>query len=217
MSVYNSENTLEKAVESVLSQSHKNFEFLIMDDGSKDTSLSKLKKLEKKDKRIKIFTNPTNLGLTKSLNVLLEHSGYNLIARQDADDISFSNRAERQLEFMFRNNLDAVYSRAIRNDNLKLLPRYSYYFPDRLVIRFKNPFIHGTLLAKKEVIQSVGNYDEKIAYAQDFKLAKDLLDSNFKVKTIKEPLYKINMSENISNLKKKEQQHYANLIKRGKL
>jgi len=217
MSVYNSENTVEKAVESILSQTHKNFEFLIMDDGSKDTSLSKLKKLEKKDKRIKIFTNPTNLGLTKSLNILLEHSGYNLIGRQDADDISFSNRAERQLEFMFSNNLDAVYSRAIRNDNLKLLPRYSYYFPDRLVIRFKNPFIHGTLLAKKEAIQSVGNYDEKIAYAQDYKLAKDLLDSNFKVKTIKEPLYKISMSENISNLKKKEQQHYANLIKRGKL
>ena len=216
MSVYNSENTLEKAVESVLSQTHKNFEFLIMDDGSKDTSLSKLKKLEKKDKRIKIFTNPTNLGLTKSLNVLLEHSAYNLIARQDADDISFSYRAERQLEFMFRNNLDAVYSRAIRNDNLKLLPKYSFYFPDRLVIKFKNPFIHGTLLAKKDAIKSVGNYDEKIVYAQDYKLAKDLLDSNFKVKTIKEPLYKINMSENISNLKKKEQQHYANLIKKGK-
>ena len=50
MSVYNSENTLEKAVESILSQTHKNFEFLIMDDGSKDTSLSKLKKLEKKIK-----------------------------------------------------------------------------------------------------------------------------------------------------------------------
>jgi len=217
MSVYNSENTLEKAVESILSQTHKNFEFLIMDDGSKDTSLSKLKKLEKKDKRIKIFTNPTNLGLTKSLNVLLEHSNYNLIARQDADDISFSNRAERQLEFMFKNNLDAVYSRAIRNDNLKLLPRYSYYFPDRLVMRFKNPFVHGTLLAKKEVVKSVGSYVEKIPYAQDYKLAKDLLDSNFKVKTIKEPLYRINMSENISNLKKKEQQHYATLIKKGKL
>lgn len=217
MSVYNSEYTLVDAVESVLSQTHKNFEFLIMDDGSKDSSHSKLKKLEKKDNRIKIFTNSTNLGLTKSLNVLLENSSYNLIARQDADDISLPHRAERQLEFMFRNNLDAVYSRAIRNDNLKLLPKYSYYFPDKLVIRFKNPFIHGTLLAKKEAIQSVGNYDEKIAYAQDFKLAKDLLDSNFKVKTIKEPLYRINMSENISNLKKKEQQHYANLIKKGKL
>ena len=63
---------------------------------------------------------------------------------------------------MFKNNLDAVYSRAIRNDNLKLLPRYSYYFPDGLVIRFKNPFIHGTLLAKKDAIKSVGNYDEKV-------------------------------------------------------
>ena len=83
-------------------------------------------------------------------------------------------------------------------------------------IKYKNPFIHGTLLAKKDAIKSVGNYDEKIAYAQDYKLAKDLLDSNFKVKTIKEPLYKINMSDNISNLKKKEQQHYANLIKKGK-
>ena len=70
-------------------------------------------------------------------------------------------------------------------------------------------------MAKKEVIQSVGNYDEKIAYAQDYKLAKDLLDSNFKVKTIKEPLYKISMSENISNLKKKNNNITQTLL-RGK-
>ena len=70
MSSYNSEETIEKSILSILKQDYKNIEFLIVDDCSKDSSLSIMKRLSEDDKRIKIIENKKNIGLTKSLNKL---------------------------------------------------------------------------------------------------------------------------------------------------
>ena len=74
MSVYNSEENLSDSIESILNQTYKNFEFLIMDDGSSDNSSEILGEYAKKDNRVKIFKNSDNLGLTKSLNILISSS-----------------------------------------------------------------------------------------------------------------------------------------------
>ena len=71
---------------------------------------------------------------------------------------------------MNKHNLDACTTRARTIGSNKLRPRFTIYFPNKLIIKFKNPFIHGTLLIKKEIINSVGNYDENFYYAQDYKL-----------------------------------------------
>ena len=83
MSSYNSEETIEKSILSILKQDYKNIEFLIVDDCSKDSSLSIMKRLSEDDKRIKIIENKKNIGLTKSLNKLLKISNGKYIARQD--------------------------------------------------------------------------------------------------------------------------------------
>mgnify|MGYP003956348861 CR=1 FL=1 len=74
MSVFNNSKTLERCIESILNQDYENFEFLIMNDFSKDSSNKILKDYENEDSRIKVFNNKENIGLTKSLNILVNKS-----------------------------------------------------------------------------------------------------------------------------------------------
>ena len=92
MSAYNAESTLETAIESILSQSFSNFEFLIMNDGSNDMTSEIIENYSQNDKRIRVFQNEKNEGLTKSLNILINLSKGKYIARQDADDSSVYSR-----------------------------------------------------------------------------------------------------------------------------
>ena len=103
MSIFNNEKSLNSAIESILNQSYKDFEFIIVDDGSRDNSLDIVKLYAKKDKRIKIIKNSINLGLAKSLNRAIQYSQGIFIARQDGDDISLPNRLEEQIKFLKKN------------------------------------------------------------------------------------------------------------------
>ena len=98
MSCYNSEKTVQKSIESIISQSFQDYELIIIDDGSNDGTEEILNKYEKEEK-IKIFTNKKNIGLTKSLNTLIKISNGKYIARQDADDISLPQRFEKQIDY----------------------------------------------------------------------------------------------------------------------
>ncbi len=112
MSVYNGESSLSKSINSMTIQTYKNMEILIMDDGSTDNSHKILEESANADKRIKVFQNTENIGLTKSLNLLIEETKGDFIARQDADDTSNQYRIEKQLDFMKINGLDASTTRA---------------------------------------------------------------------------------------------------------
>ena len=109
MSCYNSQATIGQSVESILNQSYENFELLICDDGSIDSTFREIEKYSKADKRISIFKNEKNIGLTKSLNLLINKSDGEFIARQDDDDISLSHRIETRYIKMIDN--------AISNEN----------------------------------------------------------------------------------------------------
>ena len=125
MSCFNSESTVRKSVESILNQSYKDFEFLNCDDGSIDKTYITLLELSQNDKRIKIFKNDKNLGLTKSLNRLIEESSMPVIARQDDDDISFPNRFEEQIRFLKDEDYDFCVSRAFIKNSQRLIPAFS--------------------------------------------------------------------------------------------
>ena len=214
LSAYNAEKTINTAVESILSQSYDNFEFLILDDASTDNTFKIIESLSREDKRIRIFRNTFNLGLTKSLNLLLNEANSDLIARQDADDKSYKFRFQRQLEYLTKKKLDLVYSRSIRKDNNKTIPKYSFYLPKKIILKYKNPFIHGTLFGRKEALESINGYDEDFLYAQDYKLVTDLMSKSFKIKIMKDILYESNFTNNISTLNKKEQEFYADCVKK---
>ena len=92
MSVHNDESNVGNAIESILNQTFEDFEFLILDDCSTDDTFPICNNFQKTDKRIKLFKNQKNIGLTKSLNKLIKESSGEFIARQDSDDKSYSNR-----------------------------------------------------------------------------------------------------------------------------
>ena len=215
MSAYNAEKHISNSIESILSQSYQNFEFLIMDDGSTDNTSKIITSYIKTDTRIKLFNNNSNIGLTKSLNFLINQANGEYLARQDSDDVSDSKRFELQLNFMITNNLQASTTRAkIKNTNKKI-PGYSYYLPHKVLMKFKNPFIHGTLIIKKSLMQTVGLYDEDYYFAQDYKLFADLLSRKYKIGSLNKCLYTLNVDNNLSNKFKSQQQEYAKIVKKN--
>ena len=215
MSSYNSINTIEEAIESIINQTYKNLELLIMDDCSEDGSFEKIDYYKNKYKNIKVFRNKKNLGLTKSLNLLIKNSSGEYIARQDADDLSFKKRIEEQVKEMNKYNLDFSTTRALVKNTRKIIPGISYFLPSKIISKFKNPFIHGTLMVKTSSIIEVGSYNENFYYAQDYKLIADMLDKNYRYKKINKPLYLLNMENNISSNKKEEQDYYARCVKKN--
>jgi glycosyltransferase involved in cell wall biosynthesis len=213
MSTYNHEKSLSQSINSILSQKYEDFEFLILNDNSTDGTMAILDKFKKKDSRIKVFNNNKNLGLTKSLNILIKESEGKLIFRQDSDDISLPNRLLKQTSILRHSKNHASVTRAVNSLTLKKIPNMSYNFPYKLVMKLKNPFIHGTLGIKKEVLHDVGLYDERFYYAQDYHLYKKLIMSKYKIIKLREIHYILNMESNISNLFKDEQDAYASIVK----
>jgi glycosyltransferase involved in cell wall biosynthesis len=213
LSTYNSEATIEKSLISLLNQTYKNLEILIADDGSTDNTKEICKKFQLNDERILLFSNKKNIGLTKSLNSLAQKASGSLIARQDADDVSLPERIEKQIQFMNKKKLDAVTTRSLVKQNNKKRPGISFYIPDKLLINRKNPFIHGTLIIKKNVFQEIGYYDERFYYAQDYKLFYDLLNRGYKVKTLNKALYILNTENNISSENLERQNYYADCVR----
>jgi glycosyltransferase EpsE len=215
MSVYNAETTVAKSIESLIGQTYENLEILLVDDSSTDETFNICKEYENNFKNIHLFKNKNNLGLTKNLNFLINKSKGDFLARQDSDDISEPSRIEKQLNFIKKYNLDGCTTRAKIIQTGSIIPKKSLYLPKRFVINFKNPFIHGSLVLKKTIAESIGNYNEKFYYSQDYKLMYDLITGGYKLKIMKECLYHLNMNENISTNKKTQQQYYARCVKKN--
>ena len=172
MSVHNGEKYLNEAIESILNQTYRDFEFLIVNDGSTDGSREIIKAY--KDPRINLVDNERNIGLTKSLNHGLKMSRGEYIARQDADDISFPERLEKQISILERNReialLGSWYLEIDENGN----PLREYKLPcEPLQICWDSIFYcsFSTVVFRRErILKNVGFYDESFRYAQDWEL-----------------------------------------------
>ena len=223
MSTYNNEESLKKSIKSILNQTLDNFEFIIINDGSTDNSNVIIQKYANLDSRI-IYINQPNKGLTRSLNIGIKASRGKYVARQDADDISLPHRLSEQIHWLENYNYEFCCSRAILNESKKITPRITHFFPHRLIALIKNPFIHGTFMVKKILLDKIGGYDEHFIYAQDYKLIIDLINISVKIKKIKSPLYILGEQKNrISILHLNEQNifskeiqkiYYNNILKR---
>lgn len=214
MSVKDGEKFLKNSIDSVLNQSYKNFEFLICDDGSEDNSFQICKEYSKRDNRIVLVKNSKTIGLTKSLNNLIKISTGNIIARQDADDISAHDRFSKQLK-LYKKGHQIITSRAKIYGSKKTKPRISYFLPKKTIIKKKNIFVHGTLFINKKILLNIGCYDEFYYYSQDYKLFSDLLNQGYKIKTIFKPLYIVRNDKNISTIKINEQNYFSDLVKKS--
>lgn len=175
MPVYNSEKYLDIAIQSILNQTFSGFEFIIVDDKSTDESLKIIKRYARSDKRIKVLRNSKNLRATKSLNRGLRMARGKYIARMDADDWSYSDRLQKQFEFMEKHPEVGVSGGAIEvcNKHLNFLNERKYPLTDiaarRVIFRY-SPFAHPATIWRKNLLDKVGGYNENIPLSQDLEL-----------------------------------------------
>lgn len=175
MPVFNtSVSFLKEAVDSILTQSFREFEFIIIDDGSTDRCREYLESLS--DPRIVIIHNDKNLGVTKSLNIGLRVARGKYIARMDSDDISLPFRFEKQFTFMENNPEIIVCGSKIgavgksRNLNTSKKVHFTDMEEYRIKMLFVNPGpSHPTAFFRHDkMIKYNIWYDERLRYAQDY-------------------------------------------------
>lgn len=172
LSVYNGEKYLRESIDSILKQSFKDFEFIIINDGSNDDSLDIIKSFN--DLRINLITRE-NKGLVKSLNEGIEIAKGDYIARQDADDISASNRLENELAAISTDQsivLVSSFCHEINENGVKIRSlQYPTSYPDIIQeFLFRNHIVHGASMFNKDIFNKVGYYRESFRFAEDFDL-----------------------------------------------
>lgn len=160
MANYNGEKFLKECIDSVLNQSFSDFEFLILDAGSTDSSRSIVKNYH--DDRIRLF-HGQNIGLGKNLNKLIDASSAPLIARMDADDVMMPDRLHRQFNFMAENK-DCVLSgtQIVYYNGVHVLQRTPFPTNDTNIQadlrRVVFSLCHPSIIFRRNVAQSIGGY-----------------------------------------------------------
>lgn len=171
MSVYNGEKYLREAVESILSQTFKDFEFIIINDASTDNTSKIVNSFN--DQRIRILHNRKRLGLTKSLNKGIRKAQGEYIARMDADDVSLSKRLKEQVKFMDKNPKIGACGTAIKVIGNT---QYTFYPPinnDQIkaTLLFENCIAHSSAIIRANIFtQDKLYYNTKYLQSQDYNL-----------------------------------------------
>lgn len=173
MSVYNGGEFLKDAIDSILGQSYKNFEFIIINDGSTDNSAEILRLYN--DERIRILNNEKNEGLIYSLNRGLLESIGKYVVRMDADDVSLPNRIEKQVDFMERELDIGICGSYIElfGDKIK---RRVQKFPSNANVNeafllFSTCLAHPSVIIRKSIIDKYDlYYDTKYLHVEDYAL-----------------------------------------------
>jgi glycosyltransferase involved in cell wall biosynthesis len=195
--VYNGEAFLRETVESVLSQTVKEIEVLIVNDGSTDRSIDVIGSFN--DARIRVI-NKTNEGLCATLNLAIDEAGSEIVARIDQDDLSVEDRLERQLAMVAEHGLDCLFTDTVKfgavrgwsnKDKLSSKKGFSFFNPEE-----DGCLLHSTMMAKKRVLLAYG-YRSEYYPADDWDLSLRLSES-CKVGYLHEPLikYRIHSSAN---------------------
>lgn len=187
MPVYNTKKTqLEESVSSILAQSYKNLEFIIIDDASDYETRDYLSSL--RDTRIVIIHNTENKGVTFSLNEGLKRAKGKYIARMDADDVSMIYRLEHQLQFMEKHK-DVVVCGGLASINGGNEIIGASFIKDRETRKirlslYNEGIVHPTAFIRADAIRGI-LYDELISKAQDYELWTRLIDKG-KIEVIPE-------------------------------
>ena len=178
ITTYNSERWIEECLNSVLNQTHKNLQILIVDDGSEDRTVDLVNQFT--DQRIELYCKDHS-GLSKSLNFALDKIKGSYIARLDSDDLCDNERIEKQLSFLKQNP-----SYGILGTNYNLIDENG-----KQILKVRNPEKNkwikdlmparcsvwiGSSLMQREILDEVGGFNENIYSAQDWDLFLRVID-----------------------------------------
>ena len=200
--VFNSDSHIYMAIKSILSQTYRDFELIIVNDGSTDRSSCIIEYFRARDDRIRVI-NKKNTGIVDSLNIGLKHCNYNFIARMDSDDLMREDRLEQQLEFLGSNPHVGVVGSWVRLFGAKA-STYRY-FPDHdqivrsLKYGFGSGFAHPSVMFNRNNIEDLF-YSDRYAHVEDVELWFRLQGEGVKFANIQTCLTKYRVhADSISN------------------
>lgn len=193
MPAYNAEEYIRTAIESILEQTFKDFEFIIVNDCSTDSTLKIIEGYAKKDKRIKIISNKENQRIAKTLNNALKEAKGKYVARMDADDWSYPDRIEKQVRLMEKNPNISISSgnMEICDGNLKVvnISRYPTSNKDiRKVYMQYNPTVSPAMIWRREFSEEIGGFRPE-TMSEDYMFFMDM-SSKGEVANLKDILIK---------------------------
>ena len=219
MSTYKEEEIfLRQAIESILNQSYKDFEYIIiLDNPDNNLHIRIIKEYANLDKRIKFYVNEKNMGLTASLNKGLGLAKGKYICRMDADDISINKRIENQKRHLEENNYDLIggISQMIDENgksiySIKKVPTNM----DKIkkALRYNQIISHPTWFGKKEVFEKLNGY-RNMPLCEDYDFTLRAVLNGYKISNIDETVLKYRMtSSSISRSNLYEQYLFARFI-----
>jgi glycosyltransferase involved in cell wall biosynthesis len=219
MPVRDGERWLAPAIDSLLAQDFADFELLIVDDGSQDSTPETLARYAAQDRRIRLFRQP-HLGLAAALNLALANATAPLVARLDADDVALPRRFAQQKKF-----LDAAPSFALVGSWAEKIDetgnRIGYIKPAtedgelKRALRKDNPFIHSSVMFRTEIARNAGGYRAFFEAAEDYDLWLRI-SSIASVANIPEPLIRYRWHpENVTQRNRLRQAFSVRLAKRA--
>lgn len=192
MSVYNGEDYLAEAINSVLNQTFTDWELIVINDCSTDRTPELLSQYAAQDARVRVYTNEVNLRLPSSLNKAMTYARGKYIARMDADDICLPDRLEKQFAFMEENPEVALSScrfMTLKNGVIASGGCGSKWDHDsvKALLLVTNPILHPGIIAKADVIKSLG-YDKTFTCTEDMELWTRFVMAGYKVQNLQEYL-----------------------------
>lgn len=198
LTVYNGGAYLREAVESVLAQTHEDFELLVIDDASTDGALESIPP----DPRIRVLRNERNIGQIPSLNRGLREARGDYVARLDADDVCLPHRLERQIELLDRLPdvaLTATWVDIVDTDGRlwkAVRPRVDRFadFVCQVITGHVN-LVHPSLMFRRDVVLDMGGFDEELNAAEDQDLYRRLVLGRREVRVVTEPLLRYRRHE----------------------
>lgn len=206
MPTYNAELYLRQAVESILNQTYADFEFIIIDDGSTDRTEEIIKSYP--DSRILYLKNKQNLGIVKTLNIGLMAARGEFIALMNADDISSSERLEKQYKFLQRKKDVSLVGSSAEYINqegglLKNEIKSSNYNLIKWQMLFDFSFINGSIFFRSEILKNLIGYKEiEGDCVEDYEFLLRVCEK-YQVSNIKDKLYRYRVyGSSVSSLKK---------------
>src|SRR5690606_36336256 len=211
---FNAEKYLEDAIKSVLAQTFKNWELILVDDGSTDRSLEIAQSFV--DPRIRIISDGYNRRLPYRLNQIINEAKYDLIARMDADDLMAVDRLEKQVKVLNENpEIDLVvtslYSIGNKNEILGKRIFSNHQMQPKGILQGLTNLLHPSLLARKAWCQR-NLYQIDNCLAEDYELwLSAAIKNDFNYLVMQEPLYYYREVENVK--KEKMVRGYNNQIK----
>lgn len=197
LAVYNDEKFLHKAIESILNQTFKDFELIIVDDGSKDRSGEIADAYARKDSRIKVI-HQENKCVAEARNAGIAIAKGKYISIHDSDDISLPERFATQLTKMEGDNLDLIASGCyfiVENENIIAESKNNQEIVKNLKAG-RNPLIHGTVIMRTDLLRKVGCYDPFYIACEDFVIWLKFIEKGYRISKIDVPLYKYRLRNN---------------------